>query len=1416
MLFWALLIKAQDNPHGDDLTFDCLDCHTTESWTFSAATAKFDHNETRFKLEGQHVVTDCKACHTSLVFSAAKTSCIDCHTDMHNNTVGMDCARCHDPKSWLVSNITEIHQMSRFPLLGTHNTAACADCHNSASNLEFQPLGVECIDCHRQDYDATTNPNHAQAGLSTDCIECHKIDAFSWSSQGFNHDFFPLRKGHEINDCSACHTSGVFEPISADCYSCHQNDFLTAANPSHQSSGFTTNCSDCHTTNPGWQPAKFDIHDDFYFPVYSGEHRGEWESCADCHTQPESYAIFSCTNCHEHNQGEMDDEHSDINGYSYNSLACYACHPMGRKEEAFNHDNTGFSLKGVHAQTDCLDCHANGFAGTSSECASCHINNYNEAANPVHVTAGISSECQICHTEEGWEPSLFDHVATSGFELTGGHSGKQCADCHIGTTTAASPECITCHQANYNSAPNHLAQNYPTECLQCHTVNSWEAENFDHNLTNFPLTGAHFATECSACHTDGYAGTSMQCNSCHAENYSGAQNPIHSTAGLSTECENCHTTMAWIPSEFDHTVTTGFELTGGHSGRQCADCHIGTTTAASPECITCHQANYNSAPNHLAQNYPTECLQCHTVNSWEAENFDHSLTNFPLTGAHIATECSACHTDGYAGTSMQCNSCHAENYSGAQNPIHSTAGLSTECENCHTTTAWIPSEFDHTVTTGFELTGGHSGRQCADCHIGTTTAASPECITCHQANYNSAPNHLVQNYPTECLQCHTVNSWEAENFDHSLTNFPLTGAHIATECSACHTDGYAGTSMQCNSCHAENYSGAQNPIHTTAGLSTECENCHTTTAWIPSEFDHTATSGFELTGGHAERQCADCHIGTTTAASPECITCHQANYNSAPNHLAQNYPTECLQCHTVNSWEAENFDHSLTNFPLTGAHIATECSACHTDGYAGTSMQCNSCHAENYSGAQNPIHTTAGLSTECENCHTTTAWIPSEFDHTATSGFELTGGHAERQCADCHLGTTTAASPECITCHQANYNSAPNHLAQNYPTECLQCHTVNSWESENFDHSLTNFPLTGAHIATECSACHTDGYAGTSMLCNSCHAENYSQAQNPIHSTAGLSTECENCHTTTAWIPSEFDHTATSGFELTGGHAERQCADCHIGTTTAASPECISCHQANYNSAPNHLAQNYPTECLQCHTVNSWEAENFDHSLTNFPLTGAHIATECSACHTDGYASTSMLCNSCHTDDYNASVNPSHSALGLSASCDECHTTNPGWEPAQFPNHNDYYALNGAHAAVSGNCFLCHKGNYTNTPNTCYECHASDYNTTTDPSHLAANFPTECQTCHTETAWEPSTFDHDGQYFPIYSGRHNGQWNSCADCHTEPTNFAVFSCITCHEHNQTETDSHHNDVSGYAYTATSCFECHPNGFAGDD
>jgi predicted CXXCH cytochrome family protein len=123
------------------------------------------------------------------------------------------------------------------------------------------------------------------------------------------------------------------------------------------------------------------------------------------------------------------------------------------------------------------------------------------------------------------------------------------------------------------------------------------------------------------------------------------------------------------------------------------------------------------------------------------------------------------------------------------------------------------------------------------------------------------------------------------------------------------------------------------------------------------------------------------------------------------------------------------------------------------------------------------------------------------------------------------------------------------------------CHNANDWLNASFNHSLTSFPLTGAHQAVLCASCHTGGYAGTPRDCNACHAPSFASSQNPNHAAAGIPVLCETCHSTAAWKPSAFNH-ATTGFTLTGGHAViAQCSACHKGTLLNAKPECIAIHK---------------------------------------------------------------------------------------------------------------------------------------------------------------------------------------------------------------------------------------------------------------
>ncbi|MBI5807507.1 MAG: hypothetical protein HZA74_03820, partial [Ignavibacteriales bacterium] len=203
------------------------------------------------------------------------------------------------------------------------------------------------------------------------------------------------------------------------------------------------------------------------------------------------------------------------------------------------------------------------------------------------------------------------------------------------------------------------------------------------------------------------------------------------------------------------------------------------------------------------------------------------------------------------------------------------------------------------------------------------------------------------------------------------------------------------------------------------------------------------------------------------------------------------------------------------------------------------------------------------------------------------------------------------------------------------------------------------------------------------------------------------------------------------------------------------------------------------------------------------------VNVTCTNCHVTTFKGTSTICSNCHLAKYQSTTNPNHVTLNIPKTCDQCHTTNPGWKPATFPIHNNYYPILGAHLTIANQCSNCHTRNYSSAPTQCVGCHQTNYNNSRNPNHLTARFPTNCETCHTQNAWSPSTFNHDGQYFPIYSGEHRGKWTLCSDCHNNQTNYKIFTCFTCHQ--QSKMDSEHKNVRNYVSTPAGCYSCHPAG-----
>ena len=69
------------------------------------------------------------------------------------------------------------------------------------------------------------------------------------------------------------------------------------------------------------------MFDHVWFPIDRGAHK-KFE-CTECHRSAGSYAVFTCTtSCHP--RGKTDEDHSEVDGYTYNSPNCLSCHPDGK------------------------------------------------------------------------------------------------------------------------------------------------------------------------------------------------------------------------------------------------------------------------------------------------------------------------------------------------------------------------------------------------------------------------------------------------------------------------------------------------------------------------------------------------------------------------------------------------------------------------------------------------------------------------------------------------------------------------------------------------------------------------------------------------------------------------------------------------------------------------------------------------------------------------------------------------------------------------------------------------------------------------------------------------------------------------------------------------------------------------------
>lgn len=280
--------------------------------------------------------------------------------------------------------------------------------------------------------------------------------------------------------------------------------------------------------------------------------------------------------------------------------------------------------------------------------------------------------------------------------------------------------------------------------------------------------------------------------------------------------------------------------------------------------------------------------------------------------------------------------------------------------------------------------------------------------------------------------------------------YPLDGEHSEITCLSCHNQGnYKGTPGLCTNCHLE--------VKPERHFSGQCQFCHTTTAWLPSVFDHQVGVSVdcqtchlsEMPANHFQGQCSACH--TTTAWLPAtfdhqtigtsfCQNCHIGN--KPANH----YTGECSACHSTASWLPANFDHLAAG--------AVDCSSCHIGAKP----------ANHYSG-------------QCSACHSTTAWLPASFNHQA------------------------AGATDCQACHA---NVLP---ANHFSGQCSTCHSTSEWKPASFSHT---FPTDHGGANGVCAECHTSGDAN--WTCFSCHNEYEMTKKHNEEGIADYVIRCLECH----------------------------------------------------------------------------------------------------------------------------------------------------------------------------------------------------------------------------------------------------------------------------------------------------------------
>lgn len=467
-----------------------------------------------------------------------------------------------------MSHCTQCHEVGK-----KVSSAKCLVCHKEIKELvdlnkgyhsSPEVKGKECFSCHNEHHGRnfaitrfdTTKFDHKNAGYelvgkhsTLGCKSCHKPELIKVKkSQKSSASYLGLGTG-----CLNCHEDYHQKTLSENCLTCHNNkSFKPVLGFDHKKTKYpllgkhqTVDCSKCH---------KIADLNGKKFQKFSGI---AFSNCTDCHKDVHENKFGSdCKKCH--------------NEESFRKVVT---------STGFNHGKTDYPLEGRHINVECKLCHKQSLTAKLkfSLCSDCHKDEH----KGQFQKPGVSSDCKDCHSLEGFKTSLYtvERHNKGDFKLDGAHLATPCLACHKKETDwvfrGLKKSCVDCHE---NIHKNAIDAKYfgNQNCEKCHSTDVWTKVNFDHNSTDFKLTGKHAVVTCRQCHfkpgTDGtpvqkFAALNDRCLDCH--------NDVHNNQFDTKDnrsCTRCHDFEKWKPARINHD-NTRFKLDGRHKDVACAKCH---------------------------------------------------------------------------------------------------------------------------------------------------------------------------------------------------------------------------------------------------------------------------------------------------------------------------------------------------------------------------------------------------------------------------------------------------------------------------------------------------------------------------------------------------------------------------------------------------------------------------------------------------------------------------------------------------------------------------------------------------------------------------------------------------------------------------------------------------------------------------